>query len=1105
MVSDGSLLTCRVMWSVGRRAVEHLTAGGRALGYLRPQTRGVEQRALVTVTTTGWSMDLEGDTVFGSDVTLVEDEGAITCLSRHGRERLSFGRDRVPSSGFERPVVARAEPRLEGTVLADGRPGVAIVVELEEMGTGARYRHRLVVDPQQPAGTLAMRLLDLLLGGATVHAASGYPFDAVAALVADHGTVVAGSVELIDTDDAPLGQVGGFRIEELQRSDGQPDLLAGSEDFEDLGGGGRAASVAAQMQAGQAPADLPSLPIRSAAHTATAGSDQEAPEPAGGPGGPPGGQAPPPPTPPQHRANGGRDPQEPSDTGPSGPSGPGTTTSAWFGLLLQQRLLTDISNNVNHLLGPLAGMSFSIAGGSPIAIDWLAAARSGVRASADPTTGEPAPGLGTLLFCLAHDLQPPANARGYTGPTITVPSWGTLAGRGLLDREAMREAKRRLTSGNLTPAMLARLTGSTSAAVAAAGTNWTKLQDKERLELAFAVLRETMGMIPPAGMPPLPRQLPFNADDLVEGELTGYSGTLTLPSAPTSDPSLCPLIASLACRTDGIDGSLRLGSLTVTGTLNRRAGSKYMLVLGLSVVVALAIPALAWIVPLLAGIEAFILLDSATATASVSGLGADFQVRFVADNSQVLKTKISTTISGTTSVSLASSVPTGLHQVVDLVIAAAVNSWSDELLNWANLAVGELLTTTVEDAFGRGFPAGLFRQGVPVVASLVSGQNNDHLYLEASLQAPSGTTVIPIPVPAAGRLLARQDAQRLTTLSPTRRHYLSLVSSQNSLNVLLAAAWARGDFIAALRPEPAPTTVSATKKGGIPLPTGQAVLGAQTLQALAPSPYPAGAPILAASLTATAPPRLTLSQAVPIGATQHGLLELPMALSLQPDKDRRYEWTIRFTSPAWVVIGSAAASANPKIELRTAYQQPIEILVDLTLTTAQVSAVHALEIKQRTVTETVNTNGTFDTWSHEETYEVDTLYALSGTAAQLHEPLVLLAIRQALAGRDRRRAPTRDGIRADGSLAGAADPVTVLRYQLDGTDPDGQDAGHPPAKAAFVLADLSFTGGLVFHHLSLAGDAAGILDPANRNLQTRDAAGLVLDVMGDPTLDPELD
>jgi hypothetical protein len=241
-----------------------------------------------------------------------------------------------------------------------------------------------------------------------------------------------------------------------------------------------------------------------------------------------------------------------------------------------------------------------------------------------------------------------------------------------------------------------------------------------------------------------------------------------------------------------------------------------------------------------------------------------------------------------------------------------------------------------------------------------------------------------------------------------------------------------------------------------------------------------------------------------MGATQHGLLELPMALSLQPDTHRRYEWTIRISSPAWVVIGSAAASANPTIELRTAYQQPIEVLVDLTTTTAQVSAVHTLETKQRTVTETVNTNGTFDTWSHEETYEVDTPYALSGSVAQLHEPLALLAVRQALAGRDRRRAPTRDGIRADGSLAGTADPVTLLRYQLDGTDPDGQDAAHPPAKAAFVLADLSFTGGLLFHHLSLAGDAVSILDPGNLNLQTRDAAGLVLDAVGDPTLDPKL-
>jgi hypothetical protein len=410
----------------------------------------------------------------------------------------------------------------------------------------------------------------------------------------------------------------------------------------------------------------------------------------------------------------------------------------------------------------------------------------------------------------------------------------------------------------------------------------------------------------------------------------------------------------------------------------------------------------------------------------------------------------------------------------------------------------------VEKSFGRGFPAGPFEQGVPVAASLVTGQNNDHLYMQAMLQAPTGTTVVPISVPAAGRVLARQDAQRLATLTPTRRHYLSLVSSQNSLNVLLAAAWTHGEFDAYLQRDPG-QGASATTKGQRPPPVGLPATLLGTLRSLAPSPYPAGAPVFAASLMATAPPRLTLSQAVAVGARQHGLLEMFMALSLSPDKDRRYEWTIQFTAPAWVVVGSASASTKPKIELLTAYQQPIEVLVDLASTTATVTAVHAIEIKHRTVTETVNTNGTFDTWSYEEHYEIDTTYALSGAAAKLHEPLALLAVRQALIGRDLRRAPARDGIRADATWTGDVDPVTLLRYQLDGTDPDGTDAAHPASNVAFVLGDLSFNQGLLFHHLSLAGDAATILDPVLLDQQTCGVAGRMLDAIGDPNLNPTTD
>ena len=636
----------------------------------------------------------------------------------------------------------------------------------------------------------------------------------------------------------------------------------------------------------------------------------------------------------------------------------------------------------------------------------------------------------------------------------------------------MHTAKAAMTAGALTPATLARLSPAVAAAVRSAATDWSALTPGQRLELAFAVLLETTGTM----TFPLPPSLTFNAAELVVGELTGYSGILTLPPATAAAPGVCPLITSLRCRSSGVDGTVMLGGLGITGTLNRRPGTTFLLVVALSPVVALAIPALAWAVPLVASAGIFLLLDSATASVTLSGISADFRVRFVPDGLSVLKAQVSVGVTAAASVSLSSSVPTGLHQIADLVTSAIASS-GRILVDLVGSALGVQLTRIVARTFGRGFPAAFLPVGVPVLSSFVNGQDDSHLYLESQLAAPAGTSLNTIPVRADARESARQDAALIATATPSQRHYISLVSSQNSLNALLAADFVRRRFDAVF---------------------DQADRNA--LRSLAPSPYPTGTSLLMARLRATAPPRLTLRQATPSGTAQHGDLQLDMRLVLGPDKEQRFAWTFRLDAPVQIVVGSAAESTKPKIELLTAYTQPIDVLIDLAGAAVQVSAVQAIQVIRHQITEEITSpTGHPTTISYTLEEEVETTTGLSGPTAAAVQPLALSAVRLGLNWRDIRRAPRRDGVSATGGATGQPDPLTVQTYLLDGTDPDDVNLS---TAAAFARADLGFRSGLLFQHISLAGLVVGALDPGSLGFQTCAIAGGVLDLIGRPNLDP---
>jgi hypothetical protein len=477
----------------------------------------------------------------------------------------------------------------------------------------------------------------------------------------------------------------------------------------------------------------------------------------------------------------------------------------------------------------------------------------------------------------------------------------------------------------------------------------------------------------------------------------------------------------------------------------------------------------------------FLLLDTATASIDLTGISADWRVRFDPDSTGVLQPRCEVTVTASVSASIVSSVPTGVHSIVDWVLSAISRS-GHLLLDFIAELLTKQLNGILRDAFGRGFPVALFRNGLPIIGSVVIGEDDRFLYLESRLAAPAGVTVAMHSVRARANEEVAKDAVRLPA-GPDKIHYLSITASENALNLLLGA-----DFVG--------QRFSAT------------FLDYGTRNALgmrAPFPYPGGF-VHKARLAATSSPRLTLAQGLPLTGAEHGRFTSDLQLALEADADHRYEWTFTLIAPAQVVIGSVASSVTPKVDLSTAITRPLDLLLDLSKATVEVTGLRATEVVSHTVTDTfIDSKGHPHTRTTVEREEVDTIYAITPPTAAPHTALALMAARFMLGGLDVIRSPRKDGCFGDTNWSGMPpDPIDILTYRLDGGDPDGDSAQKPAPKAVYAVAELGFVGGWVFHHLSLAGDLIGVLnpDPANLPVQLCVLAGSALDLIRDPPPGP---
>jgi hypothetical protein len=450
--NTGAGLRCTVSWTVHQHQLEYLIASGRHAGLLNLEALG-EQRAHVILTAGARRLDLNDATLFGTGTSFIETAEQIVWLQHEARVYVQIGRDTVPGRRFERPLVPTVEPHVEMDTVpcADGRRIHAVSLTLADPHTGDQYRHRLMLDPSVAAGNLGIRLLELLLGDDECHATSGYPVAAIAEAVARVGCPIASAIEVVDADSCVQSELGGFQVHDLVLESVSDEVFGIPEDYRDLREVRNGASADGTARPGFTP--LEPVWIDTGRHPSNADGGLEGMTLRMLPGGYP-----------------YREIDEIDDE----PEQPTTTTQAVYGLRIEQRLFDDTRTLVNQALGPLASTTFTLNSTTGLLVDWLPKLQASVLASRD-RNGVPAPGLGTFLFCLLHDVQPPAFPRNLVLPSVNVAGWGTIRGRGLLDRMAMKRAQELVQGSALTPAMLARLPASVVTTLAAAGTNWGQL------------------------------------------------------------------------------------------------------------------------------------------------------------------------------------------------------------------------------------------------------------------------------------------------------------------------------------------------------------------------------------------------------------------------------------------------------------------------------------------------------------------------------------------------------------------------------------------------------------------------------------------------------
>lgn len=240
---------------------------------------------------------------------------------------------------------------------------------------------------------------------------------------------------------------------------------------------------------------------------------------------------------------------------------------------------------------------------------------------------------------------------------------------------------------------------------------------------------------------------------------------------------------------------VRIPALRGRAWVTRSASRTYWIVAGLSPLACIVMPALCSLIPYLAAVGA-VLTDFGGVFVDGADLEFDVQFEFQPNSQGILAPRARAVLDGELVVGYGSFIPTGLHQLINEIVTIVANH-TDDIVTAIEGSVEDSLDSLLGSTLGLTFPPKLGDVDHSGIDTNVFESFRDHVYLRSVVDAAATNVTGPFitQVGAFGyqRLMEQRDVFN-TSVANGERHYLSMVISQNYLNMHIHERWKKGTF-----------------------------------------------------------------------------------------------------------------------------------------------------------------------------------------------------------------------------------------------------------------------------------------------------------------------
>jgi len=679
--------------------------------------------------------------VFGRDIVVLEDpEGGHTLID--STDRTWFRADKAQTVPVRHAPTGPVDVRIEPGNTIDGRETQLVTVKLRRLPT---MQHRIWFISAEEFSPFAKSVFRVLLGCPDELGRAGFPTERLLAL----GMPVRSEVYR-GASETPLLR-GEIRHLELREAD--PTVFTVPEGYTDMRNG-------AELERRFGPAEpftgklkdfrrggvrTPRPAARTLGYVVGNTVIRPTDDPIQQPNGP---------TPDSQRTDGLQIPQ-------CLPSTFGSVVAT----AVEQQLLEDIRVVINQVIRRLEFFSGS---GGNIVINWLE------QWSNMPSVAGGRDGL----FCLLRDPPTPTDG----------------GGRGLLDRLALRQARRAMMDGTiasqipLDPALLLEVTN--VIASKAPSERFDALNSASQVKVRELYLNERMGKVSLTYKDSTKPAKTFYGLTYIQLSNMDFSVTFNDSGQELADRK--ERLTQLDTGNNEIKMHLELEHVRGTADVGRWPTERYWLILGIGTVGCFFMPALCELLPAVVDVGIFLLSDYAYARVKLDSPTLDASFDFVPDSFNVLRPHAkSVDINANISVFYVSYIPTGLHQLVSFVVSEYLSATND-VIDEMKSQLQDALEGLFKDTLALRFPPSFGPVPIASLANSTGGAPADHLYLETRLNGGlSGVSppyVTQVDPDVHDRLL---DARKRFNFD---RRYAGFCISQNFINQFINSRWRDGAF-----------------------------------------------------------------------------------------------------------------------------------------------------------------------------------------------------------------------------------------------------------------------------------------------------------------------